>query len=59
VIILKKDKFYIFTDYEIYIKPIPLSARSKAWVCGRSVVGMASSNPKGGMDFLHSCDRAS
>jgi hypothetical protein len=28
--------------------PIPVSARSKAWVCGRSLAGIAGSNPTGG-----------
>jgi hypothetical protein len=26
------------------------TARSKAWVCGRSLAGMVGSNPAGGMD---------
>ena len=30
--------------------PIPVAARSKAWVCGRSLVGIVGSNPAGGMD---------
>jgi hypothetical protein len=30
--------------------PIPVAARSKAWVCGRSLTGIAGSNPTGGMD---------
>jgi hypothetical protein len=30
--------------------PIPVAARSKAWVCGRSFAGIAGSNPTGGMD---------
>jgi len=25
--------------------PVPVTARSKAWVCGRSFVGIAGSNP--------------
>ena len=29
---------------------IPLAARSKAWVCGRSLAGIAGSNPTGGME---------
>jgi len=29
-------------------KPIPVVARSKAWVCGRSLAGIAGSNPVGG-----------
>jgi hypothetical protein len=31
--------------------PIPLTAPSKAWVCGRSLSGIAGSNPAGDMDF--------
>jgi hypothetical protein len=30
--------------------PIPVVAQSKAWVCGRSLAGIAGSNPAGGMD---------
>ena len=30
-------------------KPIPLAARSKAWVCDCSLAGIAGSNPTGGM----------
>jgi hypothetical protein len=30
--------------------PTPLAARSKAWVCGHSLAGIAGSNPAGGMD---------
>ena len=29
---------------------IPVAARSKAWVCGRSLAGIAGSNTAGGMD---------
>jgi hypothetical protein len=28
-------------------QPIPVAARSKAWVCGRSLAGIAGSNPAG------------
>jgi hypothetical protein len=31
-------------------KPIPLAKRFKTWVYGRSLVGIAGSNPTGGMD---------
>jgi hypothetical protein len=31
-------------------EPIPVAARSKAWVCGRSLAGIVGSNPAGGMD---------
>jgi hypothetical protein len=30
---------------------IPVAARSKAWVYGRSLAGIAGSNSGGGMDF--------
>ena len=29
---------------------IPVAERSKAWVCGRSLAGIAGSNPAGDMD---------
>ena len=29
-----------------------MAARSKAWVCGRSRVGVAGSNPAGGVDIF-------
>ena len=32
------------------IEPSPVVARSKTWACGRSLAGIASSNPTGGMD---------
>ena len=32
------------------LRPIPVAARSKAWVCGRSLDGIAGSKPAGGMD---------
>jgi hypothetical protein len=32
--------------------PMPVAARSKAVVCGRSFAVIASSNPRGGMDVL-------
>jgi hypothetical protein len=31
---------------------IPVATRSKAWVCGSSLAGIAGSNPGGGMDVL-------
>jgi hypothetical protein len=30
--------------------PISVATRSKAWFCGRSLAGIANSNPAGGMD---------
>jgi hypothetical protein len=32
------------------LKPISVAVRSKAWVIGRSLTGIAGSNPTGGMD---------
>jgi hypothetical protein len=32
------------------IQSIQMAARSKSWVCGRSLAGTAGSNPAGGMD---------
>ena len=29
--------------------PIPVAARSKAWVCGSLLAGTAASNPAGGI----------
>jgi hypothetical protein len=31
-------------------QPIPVAARSKAWVCGRSLAGIVGSNDTEGMD---------
>ena len=31
------------------IQPIPVDARSKAWVCGSLLAGIAGSNPTEGM----------
>jgi len=36
----------------IFLSPIPVAARSKAWVCGRSFAGIAGSNLAGGMDVF-------
>ena len=33
----------------------PLAARSKTWVCGRSLAGIAGSNPSRGMDVSFVC----
>jgi hypothetical protein len=35
--------------------PIPVTARSKAWVCGHSLTGVAGSNTAGGMDVCRKC----
>jgi hypothetical protein len=36
------------TDMEF--QPIPVATRSKAYVCGRPLAGIAELNPAGGMD---------
>ena len=41
--------WYILIMYNVG-EPIPSAARSKAWVCGRSLAGIVGSNPAGGMD---------
>jgi len=38
-----------------YIQPVPVAARSKAWVCGRSPAEIVGSNLTGGMDFCCEC----
>jgi hypothetical protein len=38
--------------YEQMYVPIPVAARCKAWVCGRSLAGVAVSNPSGSMDTV-------
>ena len=39
----------IYIQYQ-QLKPIPVAARSKAWVYGRSPAAIVGSNPTGGMD---------
>jgi hypothetical protein len=34
------------------VLPIPVAARSKSWVCGRSLAGIVVSNPAGGRRYL-------
>ena len=42
------DKLHVI--FVIVSQPNPVVARSTAWVCGRSLVGIAGSNPAVGMD---------
>jgi len=35
--------------------PVPVAARSKAWVFGRSFAGTVGSIPAGGMDVCRKC----
>ena len=39
-----------------HMRPIPVPARSKGWVCGRSIAGIVCSNPAGGLDVSLSCE---
>ena len=34
---------------------VPVAARSKTWVCGRSLVEIADSNPAGVVDVCSEC----
>jgi len=34
---------------------VPVTARSKAWFCGRSLAEIVGSNPAGGMDVCLLC----
>ena len=48
-----KGYFHLATRYYEILKelgPIPVAARSKALVCGRSAAEIVGSNPTGGMD---------
>ena len=43
----------IILEITNFIWPIPVAARSKAWVCEGSLAGVVGSNPAGSMnDFL-------
>jgi hypothetical protein len=42
---------FISFVYLIYMS-VPVAARSKAWVCSRSLAGTAGSNPTGSMDIF-------
>ena len=41
---------YFFPPY-YKLWPVPVAARPKAWVCGRSLAEIVGSNPTGGMDI--------
>ena len=54
------DRWILFTMLSLcrvyaYRLPIPVAARSKAWVYGRSLARIAGSNPTGGMDVCCDC----
>jgi hypothetical protein len=39
-----------FSGQPFYVQLVPVAARSKTWVCGRSLTGTVGLNPAGGMD---------
>jgi hypothetical protein len=42
--------YYYYYYYHYYYLTIPVTSRSKAWVCGCSLAGIVSSNSAGGTD---------
>ena len=44
-----RGQLFGYLEYQNYklLKPVPVAARSKAWVCGLSPAGIAGSNPAG------------
>jgi hypothetical protein len=44
-----------YMNLGIYSMPIRVATRSQAWVCGRSVAGMAGSNPAGSVVVSCEC----
>jgi len=45
----------VIYSYNNSQQPIPLAARSKAWLCGRLVAGIVGSNPAGVIDVSYEC----
>ena len=43
---------YCIVRYVIVNEAVPLDVRSKAWVCGRSIAGIAGSNRAGDMEVF-------
>jgi hypothetical protein len=39
-----------FNEMLVKLLPVAVAALFNAWVCGRSLAGIAGSNPSGGMD---------
>jgi hypothetical protein len=53
----KPSGFGVFQMINPDKSPIPVPAQSKAWVCGRSLIVIAGSNPAGVMDICLSVYR--
>ena len=47
----KADNPTNYTAVKVFVLPVPVAARSKAWVCGRSPAEIVISNPTEGMDI--------
>ena len=45
----------VFCVYSMPERPVPVAARTKAWVCDRSPAEIAGSNPAGDMDVCCEC----
>ena len=43
----------MFYSRYIITPQIPVAVRSKSWLCGRSLAGIAGSHPAGGMDMCN------
>ena len=43
----RKTRLFVTIVWQL---PVPAAVRAKAWVCGRSLAGIAGSNPVGAMD---------
>ena len=48
--LLGEQQTLFILQYYHCVLPVPFAARSKTWVCGRSLNGIVGSNPTGGMD---------
>ena len=48
------DAFRVTFVYILHVL-LTVAARSKAWICGRSLAGIVGSNPAVGMDVCFSC----
>jgi hypothetical protein len=46
----KTESRTVFCVYCMSERPVPVAARTKVWVCGRSLAVTAGLNPAGGMD---------
>jgi len=50
IILLVHTSIIVMPHYYYMWSPVSVAARSKAWVCGHSLAGIAGLNPAGSMD---------